>query len=299
MPYIMDVHTSISELFNNHIKYHYVQWKTGIFCLQSIYCKHWNNYIITVQHSPLLVQCTYSSGWQAHRFREKRIVSDGCTGHSCTANWTSLSSRNCVPLSASFNVLKTWKSGDVRLGEYGGCGMHSNCSSSIVDTVAVAVCGLALSWRRRTSNVSNPCCFWRIAGFRFPSEGLSRWHWSQCFLWECGALRSARCNPRKKSTWLCLQIVVPAPSLVLGTRCGTTPCFVAFVLAHRSVPNSHPQWRYTAETLHRQPHTDAEALGKHQHVSLSFQVSVAWVPILHTLFWTSARHEWCDGLIQH
>ena len=41
-------------------------------------CKHWNNYIITVQHSPLLVQCTYASDWQARRFRGKRILSDGC-----------------------------------------------------------------------------------------------------------------------------------------------------------------------------------------------------------------------------
>jgi hypothetical protein len=50
-------------------------WK---FCLQRIYCKCWNNYIFTVQHSPRLVQCTYSRAWQAHRFLETRILSDGC-----------------------------------------------------------------------------------------------------------------------------------------------------------------------------------------------------------------------------
>ena len=33
---------------------------------------------------------------------------------------------------------------------WGRVSMHSNCSSSIVDTVAVAVCGLALSWRRHS-----------------------------------------------------------------------------------------------------------------------------------------------------
>jgi len=55
-----------------------VQWKTRIICLQSIYCKHWNNYIITVQDSPLLVQCTYASAWQARRFRGKEINSDTC-----------------------------------------------------------------------------------------------------------------------------------------------------------------------------------------------------------------------------
>jgi len=53
-----------------------VQWKTGIICLQSIYCKHWNNYIITVQHSPLLVQYTSASAWQARRSRGKKILSD-------------------------------------------------------------------------------------------------------------------------------------------------------------------------------------------------------------------------------
>ena len=51
----------------------FVQWKTRIIFLQSIYCKLWNNYIITVQHSPLLVQCTYANVWQARRFREKKI----------------------------------------------------------------------------------------------------------------------------------------------------------------------------------------------------------------------------------
>ena len=49
------------------------QWKTGIICLQSIYCKRWNNYIITVQH-----QCTYASAWQGRRFRGKKILSDAC-----------------------------------------------------------------------------------------------------------------------------------------------------------------------------------------------------------------------------
>ena len=52
--------------------------ESWIFFLQSIYCKHLNNYIITVQHSPLLVQCTYTSAWQARRFRGKSILSDGC-----------------------------------------------------------------------------------------------------------------------------------------------------------------------------------------------------------------------------
>jgi len=62
----------------NSRKYQMVQWKTGIICLQSIYCKYWNNYIITVQHSPLLVQCTYASAWQACRFRGEKILSDAC-----------------------------------------------------------------------------------------------------------------------------------------------------------------------------------------------------------------------------
>ena len=184
-------------------------------------------------------------------------------------------------------------------GGYGGCEMHSNRSSSIVDTVAVAVCVFALSWRGDTYVVKNPRRFWRIAGFRFSLECLSRWHWSQCFLWACSALRSARCNPRRKSTWLCLQIFAPAHSSVLGTRFDACPCCVPFVLARRTVPNPNPQWWKAAKLLHHQPHTDAEALGKHRHVSLSFQMSIAWVPILHTLFETPARHEWCDGLIQH
>ena len=38
--------------------------ETWIFCLQSIYCKHWNNYIITVQHSPLPLVA------QGHRLRK-------------------------------------------------------------------------------------------------------------------------------------------------------------------------------------------------------------------------------------
>ena len=43
--------------------------------------------------------------------------------------------------------------------------MHSNRSSSIVDTAAVAVFGLAFLWRRYTPIVNNPRRFWRIAGF--------------------------------------------------------------------------------------------------------------------------------------
>ena len=55
----------------------FVQWKTWIICLQNIYCKQWNNYIITVQHSPLLVQSIYASAWQACRFRGKKIFRMG------------------------------------------------------------------------------------------------------------------------------------------------------------------------------------------------------------------------------
>ena len=73
--------------------YQMVQWKTGIICLQSIYCKHWNNYIITVQHSPLLVQCTYASAWRARRFRGEKILSDACAATHAPPTKTSSSSR--------------------------------------------------------------------------------------------------------------------------------------------------------------------------------------------------------------
>ena len=102
---------------------------------------------------------------------EKRVESEGknslgrVRSHSCTADRNSLS-RNCFPLSAFFNGPKTLKSDGERSGEYGGCGMHSNRSSSMVDTVAVAVCGLAFSWRRHTPIVNSPRSFWRIDGFR-------------------------------------------------------------------------------------------------------------------------------------
>jgi len=40
-----------------------------------------------------------------------------------------------------------------------GVGMHSNRSTSIVDTVAVAVCGFALSWREDTHRRQQPAPF--------------------------------------------------------------------------------------------------------------------------------------------
>ena len=67
----------LSKAENSHSNYISKCNGKSIFCSQSIYCKHWNNYIITAQHSPLLVQCTYASAWQARRFWGKRILLEG------------------------------------------------------------------------------------------------------------------------------------------------------------------------------------------------------------------------------
>ena len=140
----------------------FVQWKTIIICLQSIYCKHWNNYIITVQHSPLLVQCTYASAWQACRFCGKKIFWMGA--QPLVHRQLNLI---IIPELCSTQHILQWTEDMKIWRRQVGCGMHSNRSSSIVDTVALAVCGLTLSWRRHTPVVNNPRRFWRIAGFRF------------------------------------------------------------------------------------------------------------------------------------
>ena len=73
----LGINTEIVELINtefeipqNNLKYMFVpeelqvlvsSMKNRIFLFKSIYCKHRNNYIITVQHSPLLVQYTNAS----------------------------------------------------------------------------------------------------------------------------------------------------------------------------------------------------------------------------------------------
>lgn len=70
----------------------------------------------------------------------------------------SLRSLKFFPLKKLSKCLNKWKSVGERSGEYGGCGSVSYFNSWSFLRVGIAICGLALSWRR-------------IGPFRFTNAG--------------------------------------------------------------------------------------------------------------------------------
>jgi hypothetical protein len=168
--------------------------------------------------------------------------------------------------------------------------MVADFSFWMVVTAAAAVCGCALSWRRRTPLDRSMRQQLRIAGSSFSSAWCCALH---CWLslLSAGSVRELvhipeQCQHTFSNRGCRLEIFFCQERM-----CVVIPWIVFWILVHNNEPTFYPPWQCAQETLHPQHGNMSRKLFNSAHTSTCVHRSTVSAPTWNTAIFESLMDD--------